>query len=101
MAIEVKIDHAVFDGDTSSAELMSLALSYFDNVDLKRSRVFLSRNGDNRFKGEETSNFLGQLALDRQAFLEKLRSELTLPAPTSVRKTRDVNGLVTSVVEYY
>ena len=101
MAIQVTIDHAVFDGDTSSAELQHIALSYHDDVDLKRGRVFIKRDGSNRLKGQETSNFLAQLNLDRAAFVEKIKSELTLPTPVRIDKTRDFNGLVTSIVEYY
>ena len=101
MAIQVTIDHAVFDSDDATANLQHIALSYEDDVELKRGRVFIKRDGSNRLKGQETSNFLAQLNIDRPAFVEKLRNQLTLPTPVRIERTRDVNGLVTSVVEYY
>ena len=101
MAIQVTIDHAVFDGEDATSELQHIALSYHDDVEGKRGRLYVKRDGSNRFKGEETSNFLAQVNLDRAAFVEKLKNQLTLPTPVRIERTRDVNGLATSYVEYY
>ena len=101
MAVIVQIDHATFNGEVAEAELQNIALSYHDNVENRHGRVYINRDGTNRFKGTITSNLLSQLGLDINNFKEKLKQNLSLPTPVRVDRIKDQNGLAVSVTEYY
>ena len=101
MSVTLAVKHATFSGDEVDSELQSVAIEYKNDVTGNRGVAYITRDGTHRLKGEESSEFLAQLATHRVEYLEKAKDEFSWPTVKKTVKSFDKDGYTTSITEYY
>ena len=101
MSITVTKKFRVFADDSSTAQLMNIALEYYDNGTTDRTRAYFSLGGGYRLK-KYISYFISQMDLDKVTYASAItKDQMTLPTVKSTKKAYNADGSLASYQEFY